>query len=150
MNAYNVLGVDPESDDEAIREAFKRQAKALHPDHNKRPTAGKEFEEVSRAYETLKDLDLRRKHDYALMRVAVKDVPDDAMDDALDEFAMDRPKKKKKKKKKKVAAEEVHDFNYQPPPYHPPVSHQHEGRGKGAFEGIPDGFDQDQSCGGLL
>ncbi len=151
MNAYHILGIDPDSDDEAVRAAYMRQAKALHPDHNKRPTATKEFEEVNRAYETLKDLESRRKHDYALMRVVAKDVPDDAMDDLLSEYGMDRPKKKKKKKKKKVVEEVIADAPYVPPSM--PQAQQYQqygGRGNADYDRIPDGFDQDQTCGGIL
>lgn len=163
-SAYDVLGVDPGSDDKSISAAYLRLAKALHPDHNKRPTAEKEFKELTTAWETLKDNALRKEHDYALLRVAGNGIPDDDTDRELKDFGISKPKKKKKKKKKRetdgeeeVVAQQFyenhsrHETQHQPQrssPRPPDVVYD-EGSGRGEFEAIPPGYDLPNDLGGF-
>ncbi len=151
-SAYEVLGISPDANDDQIKDAYLRHAKALHPDHNKRPTAEKEFKEVGSAYNTLKDALARREHDYALAKVSADSVADDETDDVLKAFSIDKPKKKKKKKKKKMqAVEPQHQNQFVTPHYAPPPRHdtRFEG-GQSDYERIPDGYDRDDSLGGIF
>ena len=53
--AYDVLGVPRNASDERIRTAFRKAAKACHPDHNAEdPTADLQIRQVIAAYEFLK------------------------------------------------------------------------------------------------
>uniref|UniRef100_A0A3Q3VXR0 DnaJ homolog subfamily C member 10 n=1 Tax=Mola mola TaxID=94237 RepID=A0A3Q3VXR0_MOLML len=61
---YNLLGVSREATTRDIRQAFKKLALTMHPDKNPGDTSAHEkFLKVNRAYEVLKDEDLRKKYD---------------------------------------------------------------------------------------
>lgn len=61
---YNLLGVSKEASSREIRQAFKKLALKLHPDKNMNdPDAHSKFVKINRAYEVLKDDDLRKKYD---------------------------------------------------------------------------------------
>lgn len=61
---YDVLGVDREADEAAIKKAFRRLARELHPDVNAHdPQAEEKFKEAAEAYEVLSDADRRRTYD---------------------------------------------------------------------------------------
>jgi len=61
---YEVLGVDRGADDGAIKKAFRRLARELHPDVNAHdPQAEEKFKEAAEAYEVLSDADRRRAYD---------------------------------------------------------------------------------------
>lgn len=61
---YSLLGVSREATTREIRQAFKRLALTMHPDKNPGdPLAHDKFLHVNRAYEVLKDEDLRKKYD---------------------------------------------------------------------------------------
>jgi curved DNA-binding protein len=59
---YAILGVSEQSTSDEIRSAFRRLAKAYHPDRN--PEGKEQFELVVKAYETLSDPVLRASYDY--------------------------------------------------------------------------------------
>ena len=55
---YEVLGVAKGANAAAIKGAFRKQAKKLHPDANKQdPKAASKFAELNAAYEILGDED---------------------------------------------------------------------------------------------
>ncbi|CAL0310300.1 unnamed protein product [Lupinus luteus] len=61
---YDVLGVSKNSSASEIKKAYYGLAKKLHPDTNKNdPEAEKKFQEVSLAYEVLKDEEKRQQYD---------------------------------------------------------------------------------------
>jgi curved DNA-binding protein CbpA len=62
MNYYAILGVSENATYEEIRSAFRRLAKAYHPDRN--PEGKEQFELIVRAYETLTDPVKKASYDY--------------------------------------------------------------------------------------
>lgn len=66
FNYYEILEVDPESDAQTIKLAFREKAKKLHPDINPSEEASREFVQCTTAYEVLSDSDMRRKYNMRL------------------------------------------------------------------------------------
>jgi molecular chaperone DnaJ len=61
---YEVLGVPREADEGAVKKAFRRLARELHPDVNAHdPDAEEKFKEAAEAYEVLSDPERRRLYD---------------------------------------------------------------------------------------
>ena len=61
---YEVLGVGRDADEAAIKKAFRRLARELHPDVNSHdPEAEEKFKEAAEAYEVLSDSDRRATYD---------------------------------------------------------------------------------------
>ena len=61
---YEVLGVSRDADDAAIKKAFRRLARELHPDVNRHdPDAEEKFKEAAEAYEILNDSERRATYD---------------------------------------------------------------------------------------
>ncbi|MEM6602672.1 MAG: molecular chaperone DnaJ [Pseudomonadota bacterium] len=61
---YDVLGVQRGASEAELKKAFRKKAKALHPDQNRDdPNAETKFKEVNEAYEVLKDAEKRAAYD---------------------------------------------------------------------------------------
>jgi curved DNA-binding protein len=60
---YEVLGVPRDAGSEEIQQAFRRLARAHHPDVNRDPAAEERFKEINEAYRVLSDPEQRRKYD---------------------------------------------------------------------------------------
>ncbi|MEY3915936.1 MAG: hypothetical protein RLZZ103_1435, partial [Pseudomonadota bacterium] len=51
---YSILGVSKGADEKAIKSAYRKLAKELHPDKNKdNPKASERFSEITQAYDLL-------------------------------------------------------------------------------------------------
>ncbi|MBX7533912.1 DnaJ domain-containing protein [Qipengyuania sp. 1XM1-15A] len=61
---YSTLGVTRSADEKAIKSAYRKLAKELHPDRNKdNPKAAEKFSDVTKAYDLLSDKDKRAQFD---------------------------------------------------------------------------------------
>ena len=61
---YSILGVAKGADAKAIKSAYRKLAKELHPDkHPENPKAADKFSEVTRAYDLLSDAGKRAQYD---------------------------------------------------------------------------------------
>jgi curved DNA-binding protein len=60
---YEVLGVSRDAGPEELQQAFRRLARANHPDVNKDPGAEERFKEINEAYQVLSDPELRKRYD---------------------------------------------------------------------------------------
>lgn len=60
---YEVLGVPPDADSTAIKNAFRQLARRYHPDISTEPDAGQRFREIAEAYGVLSDPAKRASYD---------------------------------------------------------------------------------------
>lgn len=60
---YETLGVSRGADAEAIKRAYRKQARKYHPDVSKEKNAEEKFKSVQEAYEVLKDSEKRAAYD---------------------------------------------------------------------------------------
>ena len=61
---YSTLGVQRGADEAAVKKAYRKLAKELHPDRNKdNPAASARFSKVTNAYDILSDKDKRARYD---------------------------------------------------------------------------------------
>ncbi|MGI4731028.1 MAG: DnaJ C-terminal domain-containing protein [Janthinobacterium lividum] len=61
---YSTLGVERTADEAAIKKAYRKLAKELHPDRNKdNPKASERFSQATQAYDLLSDKDKRARFD---------------------------------------------------------------------------------------
>ncbi len=66
---YAVLGLSSAATDQEIRTAFRRLARAHHPDANQvDPDAERRFKQIARAYEVLRNPARRRRYDLRFAR----------------------------------------------------------------------------------
>ena len=64
MGYYEILGVDSRIAPKELKSAYRRRSIQLHPDKNRNnPFAEKNFQRLSRAYETLSKVDTRKLYD---------------------------------------------------------------------------------------
>ena len=63
QDPYEILGVSRDADGDAIKKAYRRLARQLHPDVNPDPATQERFKDVSRAYEILSDPGKRAAYD---------------------------------------------------------------------------------------
>jgi curved DNA-binding protein CbpA len=67
QNLYDQLGVRPDDDAETLKKAFRKAAKASHPDHHRGdPQAAVRFRQISGVYEILRDPEQRAAYDRLL------------------------------------------------------------------------------------
>src|SRR5438046_2657043 len=72
---YDLLGALPSDDAEGLRTAFRKAAKATHPDINPdNPDAALRFRELVRAYDILTDVEQRETYD-ELLAIALQPPP---------------------------------------------------------------------------
>jgi molecular chaperone DnaJ len=62
-NYYEVLGVRSNADQEAIKRAYRRRSRELHPDAAGAPASSERFHELAEAYRVLSREDSRRLYD---------------------------------------------------------------------------------------
>jgi molecular chaperone DnaJ len=62
-DAYEVLGVERDADERAIKKRFRVLARELHPDVNSDPDAEEKFKEAAESYEILSDPERRAIYD---------------------------------------------------------------------------------------
>ena len=60
---YELLGIQRDADDQALKKAFRRLARQLHPDVSTEPDAEARFREVTEAYEVLSNSETRALYD---------------------------------------------------------------------------------------
>jgi curved DNA-binding protein len=60
---YKILGVERGAADDDIKKAYRKLARKYHPDVSKEANAKEKFQEVSEAYETLRDKEKRAAYD---------------------------------------------------------------------------------------
>src|SRR5215207_2420090 len=60
---YATLGVDKKASADEIKKAYRKLARKYHPDVSKEKDAKEKFQDVSEAYETLKDPEKRAAYD---------------------------------------------------------------------------------------
>lgn len=60
---YGVLGVPRDADANQLQQAYRRLARANHPDVNRDPAAEERFKEINEAYQVLSDPEQRRRYD---------------------------------------------------------------------------------------
>jgi curved DNA-binding protein len=64
IDYYKILGVDKNADDKAVKSAYRKLARKLHPDLNPNDAnASKKFQELNEANEVLSDPVKRKKYD---------------------------------------------------------------------------------------
>ncbi len=77
---YRILGVPGNASQDEIQQAYRRLARAYHPDVNQDPGAEERFKDVSEAYDVLSDPQTRRRYD--AFGADFRQVPEDVDPDA--------------------------------------------------------------------
>lgn len=63
FDPYIILGVSPDAPSDEIKAAYRRAARRLHPDVNRAPGAGVQFQDITVAHDLLTDSAQRRRYD---------------------------------------------------------------------------------------
>ncbi len=71
MDAYRVLQVAPDCEDEVIHGAFRALALKYHPDRDGTQFAARRMAELNQAYALVRDTRARARHDAARRRAAI-------------------------------------------------------------------------------
>lgn len=67
-DCYKILGVSYDATTDEIKKAYRRLAMKFHPDRNKSFGAEDKFKEIQKAYDTLFDVEKRKKYDEILFK----------------------------------------------------------------------------------
>ena len=69
-NLYEILGIDSNADDNAIKKAYRKKVLTCHPDKNPdNPNAAELFHEMTKAYSVLIDIEARKAYDEFLAKI---------------------------------------------------------------------------------
>jgi DnaJ-class molecular chaperone len=83
-NPYTVLGLTPDADRDAVKAAYRRLAKAFHPDHNADDFGAQElFAEINAAYQILGDDHKRMLFDQGHINALGRRIVRKRMDDTV-------------------------------------------------------------------
>jgi curved DNA-binding protein len=82
---YEILGVSRTATQDEIQRAYRKLARANHPDVNKDPGAEERFKEISEAYDVLSDPETRRRYD--AFGADFRRIPDDVDPDTWNRAA---------------------------------------------------------------
>jgi molecular chaperone DnaJ len=83
-NYYEILGLDQEADEKAIKKAFRALSIKYHPDKNPGDKASEEtFKEISEAYNTLSDAQKRQAYDMSNTQIYNNANPQDQINEIL-------------------------------------------------------------------
>lgn len=63
MSHYEVLGINPDANESAIKKAYREMSFKNHPDRNSTPEASAKMREINEAYEVLSDPQKRKQYD---------------------------------------------------------------------------------------
>lgn len=75
MDAYGVLQVAPDCEDEVLHGAFRALALKYHPDRDATQYAARRMGELNQAYALVRDPAQRARHDAARRRASVSAIP---------------------------------------------------------------------------
>nr|GMD96784.1 chaperone protein DnaJ 49 [Ipomoea batatas] len=101
VNFYEILGVNPQADEDAIRKQYRKLALILHPDKNKSIGAEGAFKHLSEAWSLLSDKDKKSAYDQKHANVFQKKVqssngdPSQPMQNGFYNFAKSTASRKK-------------------------------------------------------
>ena len=89
QNLYDVLGVSKDASESEIKKAYRSLSLMYHPDRNSDPEAKSKFQEISAAYERLKDQQSRQQYNMELENPFMKNMgPGPDMNDINNIFSM--------------------------------------------------------------
>lgn len=128
---YDMLGIPRKADEVQIKSAYRVMAKKWHPDVCKEPHAEMMFKDIQSAYAILGDRNKRREYDLEL-RAKEGDAKPDF--DSLMGVSFASPVAERAKPKRRTTAQ----------------PRRRRRRGKAALEEIPEGFDEDETLGGII
>lgn len=74
-NYYTILNIDPDSDLNSIKKAFRTEIALYHPDNNKAPGARERFEDIVEAFNILSDEGKRKSYNDLLKPQEARNKP---------------------------------------------------------------------------
>ena len=116
---YQVLGLTPEAPTEEIRTAYRKLAKANHPDkHKGDPIYVEKFKDLQEAYDVLSDSYKRKEYDDQLARQksynkkdAKKSTANKKSDKSSNDNAQQQPQTEQSQQPKQPRPEEIKDLH---------------------------------------
>ena len=94
---YEVLDVDPDASEEAIRDAYHEKVKEHHPDQSDDPNAKEKFRQVREAKETLLDEQARRQYDRRQEREATTGNKQGESGESSEEWAREQRRERRQR-----------------------------------------------------